>query len=71
MTFAAFMASTVGRGLRALVGIVLLILAFVVGGAGGWILGILGVFFVLVGAMNVCVLAPLFGGPLRGADVRH
>ncbi len=69
MTFAAFMASSAGRGLRALVGIVLLILAFIVGGTVGWILGIVGIFFVLVGAMNVCVLAPLFGGPLRGADV--
>ena len=26
--------------------------------------------FVAVGALDVCLLAPLFGAPLKGADVR-
>ncbi|MHA6513479.1 YgaP-like transmembrane domain [Tessaracoccus sp. Z1128] len=65
-----FLSSTAGRITRAAVGVVLLVLAFVVGGVWGWVLGVLGVVFVAVGALDVCLLAPLFGKPFRGADVR-
>jgi hypothetical protein len=63
MGVARFFASALGRWLRALVG-----LALIVGTLGGWPLwvGIVGVLFVVVGAANICLLAPLFGGPLRG-----
>ena len=65
-----FLSSTAGRTTRGAVGVVLLVLAFVVGGVWGWVLGILGVVFIAVGVLDVCLLAPLFGKPLRGADVR-
>lgn len=63
MGVARFFASAVGRWLRALVG-----LALIVGTLSGWPLwlGIIGVLFVVVAAGNVCLLAPLFGGPVRG-----
>lgn len=70
MALLEFLASTTGRWVRGVVGVVLLVLAFVVGGTGGWVLGVLGVVFVAVGALDVCLLAPLFGKPLRGRAFR-
>lgn len=70
MSLIAFLASTAGRWARAGIGIALLVLAFVTGGTWGWILGLVGVFFVAVGALDVCLLAPLLGKPVRGRDIR-
>ena len=70
MSVLEFFATPAGRWARAAVGAVLLVLAFVVGGAWAWVLGVLGVVFVAVGALDVCLLAPLFGKPLRGRDFR-
>ncbi|HVB11146.1 MAG TPA: YgaP-like transmembrane domain [Bacillota bacterium] len=66
MGFARFFASTAGRWLRALVGLVLI--AGVLAGWPLW-LGVVGLFFVVVGVANICVLAPLFGGPLNGRKI--
>ncbi len=69
MGFARFMASPTGRGLRALVGIAVIIIGFALG--GGWIaLGVVGLVFVAVGVFDLCLLAPLFGQPLSGKAVR-
>lgn len=65
-----FMSSTAGRVTRSAVGVVLLVLAFITGGVWGWVLGILGLVFFAVGVLDVCLLAPLFGKPLKGSDVR-
>ena len=46
MALLDFLGSTTGRGGRAGVGVVLRVLAFVVGGTWGWVLGVLGVVFV-------------------------
>lgn len=70
MALINFLASTNGRWVRGLLGAVLLVLAFVVGGTVGWVLGLVGVVFVAVGVLDVCLLAPLFGKPLRGRDFR-
>jgi hypothetical protein len=50
-------------------GAVLVILAFVLGGASMWLL-VPGVFFIAVGAVDICVFAPLFKMPLSGKTVR-
>ena len=68
MGFAQFMASNLGRGARAAVGVVFLAWGLFL--SGGIIPIVLGVVFVAVGAFDVCLLAPLFGAPLKGADVR-
>ncbi len=68
MGFAQFMASGLGRGVRIAAGLVFLAWGLVLG--GGIVPVILGVVFVSVGALDVCLLAPLFGAPLKGADVR-
>lgn len=65
-----FLASTPGRVVRAAVGVVLLGLSFVVSGARSWMLRVFGAVFVAVGVFDVCLLAPLFGKPLRGKDLR-
>ncbi len=73
MGFAKFMASGFGRAARAIIGLALVVLAITQFVAGapvlGAILGVVGLFFMAVGIFNICVLAPLFGGPLNGAKV--
>ena len=67
MAFIKFMASIYGRILRIVVG-----LGFI-----GWgmsvnetLLYIAGLFFIIVGAFDVCVFAPLFKMPFNGKDIR-
>ncbi|WP_084126475.1 YgaP-like transmembrane domain [Demequina sp. NBRC 110054] len=64
-----FMSSTAGRWTRAIVGVALIGTGAILGGAG-WALAAVGVVFVAVGAGDVCLLAPLFGKPLKGREVR-
>lgn len=66
MSFVEFMRSTAGRALRIVVGIALIVLAVAIGGAGGIVAGVIGAVFVLVGVINVCLLAPLFSVDLQG-----
>ena len=69
MSVLSFLSSTAGRRARAGVGV-----ALVGTGAalGGWwsMLAVVGAVFVLVGALDVCLLAPLAGKPLRGVAFR-
>lgn len=69
MGFAAFMATALGRGVRVVVGVVLIILGIYLGGILGWILGIVGLVPLFAGLANVCLVAPLIGAPFRGRDV--
>lgn len=64
-----FLSSSSGRWVRVLAGIVLIVTGVI---ASGWylILAALGAVFVLVGAFDVCLLAPLFGKPLGGKEFR-
>ncbi len=66
MAVARFFASPLGRGLRIVVGLILLILALRTGSVWEWIVG---AFLVVVGAVNVCGLGALFGGPFNGRKV--
>lgn len=68
MDFVGFMRSTAGRVLRIAVGVALVLLALV----GPWtstvlnvILLVLGLVLILVGALNYCLLAPLFGKSIK------
>lgn len=66
MSFARFMASPIGRGARALVGIVLIVVGLASGGTGGWILAIIGLVPLAAGVFNVCLIAPLIKAPFSG-----
>lgn len=71
MGFARFMSSTVGRALRILAGIALVLLGlFSVQGAWGIVLAVVGLVPLVAGLFNFCVFAPLFGGPFLGKEVR-
>jgi len=66
-TLFAFMASPAGRLARAAAGVVLIVLGIALGG-GGWILAAVGLVPLLAGVFDVCLLAPLFHQPVRGAE---
>ena len=71
MGFAKFMSSGLGRGLRSVVGLALIVIGlFSVGGTGGIMLAVVGAVPLLASASDVCLFAPLFGAPLKGAVVR-
>ena len=67
MPLAKFMASPVGRVARILIG-----LAFIVTGllAGGPMLALVavGLIFVAVGVVNVCLIGPIIRAPFKGSD---
>ncbi len=69
MAFAKFMSTPLGRGFRVVFGLVLMFLGWNIGGAGGTALGIFALLPLVTGVMNICVLGPLLGAPLRGKDV--
>jgi hypothetical protein len=66
-----FLASTVGRLVRAVAGLILIVVGIaVVGGTVGWILAIIGLVPLLAGVFDRCVFAPLFGLPFVGPSLR-
>jgi hypothetical protein len=65
MKFAQFMSSATGRLLRIVAGIALIVIGLIAG--GGWVtLSVIGLVPLIAGLANVCLLAPLFGQPLKG-----
>ena len=71
MKFSKFMASSTGRLLRIVVGLVLVYVGFfVVKHIVGYIIGIVGLVPLLAGIFDFCVFAPLFGMPFSGKAIR-
>jgi len=68
MAFAAFMASGLGRGVRIAAGLLLIVWGVFLG--GGAVPAVIGLVPLIAGVMDICLLAPLFGAPLKGAEVR-
>jgi hypothetical protein len=69
MPVLVFLSSTAGRWTRAVLGVILIALGAALGG-WAWALAAVGVVFVLVGALDVCLLAPPAGMPFRGDAFR-
>lgn len=70
-SFCTFMASTNGRIVRAVAGIVLIVLGlFVLNGTAGIIVAVVGLLPLVAGVFDFCVFAPLFGCPLSGPKIR-
>jgi hypothetical protein len=66
-----FLAGPAGRLVRAIAGVVLIVVGIaVVGGAGGWILAIVGLVPLVAGVFDWCFFAPLFGLPFLGPRLR-
>ena len=71
MGFSKFMTSMLGRGIRIIAGLALVLVGLLaVHGTVGIILAVVGLVPLLAGIFNVCVFAPLFGGPFNGRDVQ-
>jgi hypothetical protein len=65
-----FLASSAGRLVRALAGLILIVVGIaVVGGTAGWILAVVGLVPLAAGAFDRCVFAPLFGRPFAGPSL--
>ncbi|MEP0764496.1 MAG: DUF2892 domain-containing protein [Chloroflexota bacterium] len=72
MALVDFMASSAGRLLRIVAGIVLILIGlFVIEGTVGIVVAIIGLVPLAAGAFDFCVLAPLLGLPFRGPDIRQ
>lgn len=70
--FAQFMASGAGRWLRIAAGIGLIAIGSAWSGAvTGWIAAAIGLIPLGAGRFDVCILSPLFGGPLSGGESRR
>ena len=70
MSFARFMASPLGRGLRIVIGLALIAWGIgVVGGGLGWIIAIAGLLPLTLGIINGCILAPFLKVPFWGSDL--
>ncbi len=75
MGFASFMASPAGRIARILAGLALIGGGIVLIWSSantvlGVVLAIVGLVPLVAGAFDFCLLAPLFGAPLLGTEIR-
>jgi len=68
MKFAKFMARPLGRGIRIVFGLGLILWGLSVGTVPGLVAAILGLVPLAAGAFNWCLIAPLIGAPFRGRD---
>ena len=68
-SFFAFMASVAGRITRLAAGVVLIAVGALLGG-GWWALAVVGLVPLAAGIADVCVFAPLFHLPFKGARLR-
>lgn len=64
------MATSLGRGARVVLGIVLIVIGVAVGGAAGLLIGVVGLVPIVAGVANVCLIAPVIGAPFRGGNAR-
>jgi len=70
MGLARFMASAVGRLLRIVGGVALIVIGLkVVGGTGGWVLAVVGLVPLAAGAFNFCLFGPLLRAPFWGSQL--
>jgi len=68
MAFAEFMGSPLGRGLRVVFGGLLIYVGLnVIQGVAGTVIALLGIVPIATGLLNICILGPLLGAPLRPA----
>lgn len=69
--FAQFMASPAGRVLRGVAGAAMIGGGIAIGDAGGTALALAGALPLSAGVLDLCYVSALFGGPIRGEDIRE
>ena len=68
MAFAEFMGTPLGRGLRVVFGGLLIYVGLnAVQGVAGTVVALFGIVPITTGLLNICILGPLLGAPLRPA----
>jgi hypothetical protein len=67
MPMIRFFSSLPGRTVRALLGVAMMMLGIRIDGAAGIALIFAGLLPIALAVFNVCLLAPLFGAPVRRA----
>ena len=66
MELVTFMQTSMGRSIRAVLGVALIAVGVVLG--GGWLaLAVVGLVPLIAGSAGLCLVAPLFHAPIRGA----
>lgn len=66
-----FMASRTGRWVRILAGAGMVLGGLASGTSRGAAVALVGLGPLVAGALDLCLLGPLFGHPIRGADIRR
>ena len=66
-----FMASRTGRWARILTGASLVLGGLASGSPRGAAVALVGLGPLVAGALDLCLLGPLFGHPIRGPDIRR
>lgn len=70
-SFAYFMASSVGRGIRIIAGLAIIAWGWTMRPeTSGTVLMIVGLVPLAAGVFNVCLIAPIIGAPFSGARAR-
>jgi hypothetical protein len=69
MRFLSFMNTPVGRGIRIVGGLALMIAAVDIGGAAGAALAVFALLPIATGVFGLCPINPLFGQPVRACAV--
>lgn len=71
MPLIKFLASTTGRWVRIIAGVVLIVVGLlVVKDTAGIIVAVIGLVPLAAGIGDFCVFAPLFGAPFSGKSIR-
>ncbi|MCC7055277.1 MAG: DUF2892 domain-containing protein [Gemmatimonadaceae bacterium] len=68
--FAQFMSSPAGRILRVVAGAGMIGGGIAADSKAGTTVAVIGAVPLLAGTFDFCILSPLFGGPLKGRDIR-
>jgi len=70
MKFSQFMATNLGRALRVVVGLILVIVGILMNNTLGYVISIIGLIPFAAGLFDWFLLAPLFHLPYKGKDIR-
>lgn len=72
MAFARFMSSAVGRLLRIVAGVALIVVGLVVvEDTAGIVIAVIGLVPLAAGLFDFCLFGPLLGAPLGGRAIRN
>lgn len=71
MEIARFMATPAGRIGRIVLGIIIIYIGVIADKPLGYVLEVIGLVPIIAGALNLCLIGPLLGAPLKGQRYRR